>query len=227
MAAVDATQVDDTGVITSAMFGGAIPLKKSLMEAVDAATHGWTHAALDAAVMATEWYVLQVTWSSDQVGELLYYKTLRHCMVRDAAAFRWVWERSSQSDKRRPTRCSCRWTPRKMSRRPTVVTGGCRANSSEKIRLRCLDPRCKLRPRGTEAEWGEEEEDVNPDDKDVAEEQLFEEDVDDEEFLHDEEMAAPSDSPSKARSSGLHKRNVFPFAHPESFYKRLLRARPD
>ena len=109
----------------------------------------------------------------------------------------------------------------------SVVTGGCRANSSEKIRLRCLDPKCKFRPRGTGAEFEEEEEDVNPDDKDVAEEQLFEEDVDDEEFLHDEEMAAPSDSPSKARSSGLHKRNVFPFAHPESFYKRLLRAWPD
>jgi hypothetical protein len=111
---------------------------------------------------------------------------------------------------------------------PTVVTGNCRANSSEKIRLRCLDPKCKHRPgRGTEAEWPEEEEDVNPDDKDITDEQLFEEDVDDDECQHDEEMAAPSESPSKARSSVLHKRNVFPFAHPESFYKRLLRAWPD
>jgi hypothetical protein len=91
MAAVDATQVDDTGVITSAMFGGAIPLKTSQMAAVDAATHGWTHAALDATVMTTVWYVLQVTWSSDQVCELLLCKTLRHCWVRGEAAFRWHW----------------------------------------------------------------------------------------------------------------------------------------
>ena len=90
MTAVDATQVGETGVITSAMFGGAIPLKKSLMEAVDAATCGQTHAALDATVMATEWYVLQVTWSGEQVGELLFYRTLRHCMVRGAEAFRWA-----------------------------------------------------------------------------------------------------------------------------------------
>jgi hypothetical protein len=109
----------------------------------------------------------------------------------------------------------------------TVVTGGCRANSYEKIRLRCLDSRCKFRPRGTGEEWGEEEEDVNPDDKDFAEEQLFEEDCDDEEDLHGEATAAPSDSPSKAQSSGLQKRNVFPFANPESFYKRLLGARPN
>jgi hypothetical protein len=100
----------------------------------------------------------------------------------------------------------------------TVVTGGCRANTSEFIRLRCLDPFCKFRPRGTEAE---EDQDVNPDDMDVVDDQAFEENDDD-----DVEMAAPNESPQK-RSSTAHTRNVFPFAYPESFYRRILRAWPD
>lgn len=109
-----------------------------------------------------------------------------------------------------------------------VMTGTCRAVASEMIRLRCLDPKCRFRPRQADgAEMDDDDEDLNPDDKECEDDDFFEEDqdLDDEQQL--ESQLQDGRSPSKVQSGAcLQKRKVFAFAHPESFYGRLLCAKP-
>ena len=66
----DANRIDRSGIIDPELFGNYIPLKRSPQMAVLAALAGRTSAALRAASEATTWFVLELGWTSAEVGQL-------------------------------------------------------------------------------------------------------------------------------------------------------------
>ena len=81
----DANRIDSSGIIDPELFGNYIPLKRSQEAAVLAALATRTSQAMKAASEATTWFVLEVSWSPEQVGHLFMQIKLSRCKERDGS----------------------------------------------------------------------------------------------------------------------------------------------
>jgi hypothetical protein len=81
----DANRIDSTGIIDPELFGNYIPLKVSPKLAVHAALAGRTSQAMKAASEATTWFVLEVGWSAEQVGEFFVDQKICRAKEKDGS----------------------------------------------------------------------------------------------------------------------------------------------
>jgi mono/diheme cytochrome c family protein len=81
----DANRIDSSGIIDPELFGNYIPLKRSQEAAVLAALATRTSQAMKAASEATTWFVLEVSWSPEQVGHFFMQIKLSRCKERDGS----------------------------------------------------------------------------------------------------------------------------------------------
>ena len=81
----DANRIDNSGIIHPELFGMYIPLKHSPKRAVLAALAGRTVQAMKAASEPTTWFVLEVGWSAQQVGDFFTQMKLDRCRERDGS----------------------------------------------------------------------------------------------------------------------------------------------
>ena len=108
---------------------------------------------------------------------------------------------------------------------PTVLSlSGCRAKSSEALRFRCPFEDCKYRgvcpPYTNEAEGADENKDIDADDLDNTDGDFEADEEDDqaeEDAVREGEEKIACEGPKKKRLV-----NIFPFARPVAFYKRIL-----
>jgi hypothetical protein len=81
----DANRIGNSGIIDPELFGNYIPLKRSPELAVLAALAGRTSQAMRAANEATTWFVLEVGWTAEQVGDFFTQNKLARCRERDGS----------------------------------------------------------------------------------------------------------------------------------------------